>query len=79
MRELTSTKKGEEPKPIVEFFEQFIAYHCDCQEQAKVDVPGRNAVAHGWFVGYPTRKAALNAILFTDFLLNIERYPQSAG
>ena len=45
MRELTSTKKGEEPKPIVEFFEQFIAYHCDCQEQAKVDVPGRNAVA----------------------------------
>ena len=38
----------------------------------KEDVPGRHGIAHCWYNKYPTKKAALNAILFTDFLLNLQ-------
>lgn len=46
----------------------------DCYEEKDVnpDVPMRNANAHGWFIKYPTRKSAINAIIFTDFILKMK-------
>lgn len=59
------------PTVCVEFYESNIMYNCSSVEEVKPDVPGRHANAHGWFSAYPSRKAALNAIVFTDFLLNV--------
>ena len=41
-----------------------------------IDVPGRHSFAHAWYTKYPTRKSALNAILFTDFLLSLKAKEQ---
>lgn len=57
---------------ISAFYDTCIMYHCSKQEDAIPDVPGRHAAAHGWFTRYPPKKAALNALLFTDFLVNLE-------
>lgn len=54
------------------FYDEYIAYSCYSIQDVKKDVPGRNSIAHGWYRSYPSKKAALNAILFTDFLLNLE-------
>lgn len=54
------------------FFDEYIMYDCTSAEQVKEDVPGRNSSAHSWYNKYPSRKAALNAILFTDLLLKLE-------
>ena len=49
----------------------FIFYKCNNQDEVIDDVPGRHACAHGWYNKYPSQKMALNAILFTDFLLKL--------
>lgn len=54
------------------YFDEFIMYECNSCDEAKEDVPGRNSIAHSMYNKYPSRKAALNAILFTDFLLRLE-------
>lgn len=54
------------------FFDDFIMYDCRSKEQAIPDVPGRNSNAHGWYSEYPKKKAALNAIFFTDFILGLK-------
>ena len=54
------------------FFDEYIMYDCRSTEQVIDDVPGRNSSAHSWYNKYPSKKAALNAILFTDFLLKLE-------
>ena len=54
------------------FCDEFIFYNCTAPEEVKEDVPGRHGIAHCWYNKYPTKKAALNAILFTDFLLNLQ-------
>ena len=54
------------------FFDEYIMYDCRSVEQVIEDVPGRNSSAHSWYNKYPSKKAALNAILFTDFLLKLE-------
>lgn len=54
------------------FCEEFIFYNCCKPEDVKPDVPGRHGIAHCWWDQYPNRKVALNAILFTDFLLNLK-------
>ncbi len=53
------------------FCDEFIFYNCSSSKEVKDDVPGRHSTAHCWYDKYPTKKAALNAILFTDFLLNL--------
>lgn len=55
------------------YFDEYIMYDCRSVDAVKDDVPGRNAFAHGWYSKYPSKKAALNAILFTDFLLDMDR------
>lgn len=54
------------------FCDEFIFYNCKKPEDVKPDVPGRHAIAHCWYDTYPNRKVALNAILFTDFLLRLK-------
>lgn len=54
------------------YFDEFIMYNCNSSDETIKDVPGRNSAAHSFYDSYPTRKAALNAILFTDFLLNLQ-------
>jgi len=56
-----------------DYFNNYIMYDCESDEQVIDDVPGRNSMMHSFSKKYPSKKAALNAILFTEFLLNLER------
>jgi len=57
---------------VQNYFQEYIFYECNSLEEVKNDVPGRHGVCHSWYKEYPTRKTALNAIIFTDFLLELE-------
>lgn len=54
------------------FCEEYIFYDCCKPSEVKADVPGRHCIAHSWYDDYPNRKTALNAIIFTDFLLGLD-------
>ena len=56
---------------VTQFCQECIFYNCNSPEQVIDDVPGRHAIAHAWYSKYPSRKSALNAILFTDFLFEL--------
>lgn len=64
-------EENELNKIFSSFCEEFIFYNCTKPEEVKPDVPGRHGIAHCWYNEYPNRKMALNAILFTDFLLEL--------
>lgn len=59
------------------YVNEFIFYECREKDAIKEDVPGRHGIAHGWYNRYPTRKAALNAIAFTDYLTQLN--PSEGG
>lgn len=65
-------EKNEFDKIFSSFCEEFIFYNCNNVNEVKQDVPGRHGIAHCWYNIYPSRKMALNAILFTDFLLDLK-------
>ena len=65
-------EENEFNKIFSSFCEEFIFYDCRKAEEVKPDVPGRHGIAHCWYNTYPNRKVALNAILFTDFLLGLK-------
>lgn len=65
-------EENEFDKVFSSFCEEFIFYNCTKPEDVKPDVPGRHGIAHCWYDTYPNRKMALNAILFTDFLLGLK-------
>lgn len=65
-------EENEFDKIFASFCEEFIFYDCRKAEEVKPDVPGRHGIAHCWYDTYPNRKMALNAILFTDFLLRLK-------
>lgn len=54
------------------YYDEFIMYNCNSSHEIIEDVPGRHCAAHNFYDKYPSRKAALNAILFTDILLNLK-------
>lgn len=68
----TLIEENEFDKIFSSFCEEFIFYNCTKPEDVKPDVPGRHGIAHCWYDTYPNRKMALNAILFTDFLLGLK-------
>lgn len=57
---------------FADFFDEYIMYDCRSEAEVKADVPGRNSSSHSFYNKYPSRKAALNAILFTDFLVKLK-------
>ena len=65
-------EENEFDKIFSSFCEEFIFYDCRKVEEVKPDVPGRHGIAHCWYNTYPNKKMALNAILFTDFLLRLK-------
>ena len=65
-------EENEFDKIFASFCEEFIFYDCRKVEEVKPDVPGRHGIAHCWYNTYPNKKMALNAILFTDFLLRLK-------
>lgn len=69
-------EENEFDKVFSSFCEEFIFYKCHNSEEVKPDVPGRHGIAHCWYDEYPSRKMALNAILFTDFLLELKPLDQ---
>ena len=64
-------EENEFDKIFSSFCEEFIFYDCTKPEDVKKDVTGRHGIAHCWYATYPNKKMALNAILFTDFLLGL--------
>lgn len=65
-------EENEFDKIFSSFCDEFIFYNCTKPDEVKSDVPGRHGIAHCWYDTYPNRKMALNAILFTDFLLELK-------
>lgn len=65
-------EENEFDKIFASFCDEFIFYNCTKLDEVKSDVPGRHGIAHCWYDTYPNRKMALNAILFTDFLLELK-------
>lgn len=65
-------EENEFDKIFSSFCDEFIFYNCIKPEDVKSDVPGRHGIAHCWHDTYPNRKMALNAIIFTDFLLELK-------
>lgn len=52
-----------------QYFDDYIYYICNNASEVKEGVPGRHAIVHNWYKTYPSRKEALNAILFTNTLI----------
>lgn len=55
-----------------EFYNKLIIATCYSKDDVIEGVPNRHGVAHSWYMKYPTKKAALNAILLTDFIIKLE-------
>ena len=79
----TSSRTKENLKNLIEkngyeevinsYCKEFIFYSCSNSNEVIKDVPGRHSIAHSWYEEYPSKKMALNAIFFTDFLLNLDK------
>lgn len=55
-----------------DFYNNLIIGTCYSKDDVIEGIPNRHSVAHSWYVKYPTKKAALNAILLTDFVINLK-------
>ena len=56
---------------VGDFYNNLIIKTCYSVEEIDVDIPNRHGVAHSWYKKYPSKKASLNAILLTDFIINL--------
>ena len=54
-----------------DFYNNVILQTCYGVENVLDGVPNRHSVAHSWYKKYPNKKASLNAILLTDFIINL--------
>ena len=55
-----------------DFYNNMIIGPCYSISDVIEGVPNRHGVAHSWYAKYPNQKAALNAILLTDFIINLK-------
>lgn len=55
-----------------DFYNNMIIGPCYSIDDVIEGVPNRHGVAHSWYKKYPNQKAALNAILLTDFLISLK-------
>lgn len=54
-----------------DFYNNVILQTCYGVENVLDGVPNRHSVAHSWYKKYPNKKASLNAILLTDFIIKL--------
>ena len=54
-----------------DYFNNFIVSQCNGVEDVVEGIPNRHSISHSWYKKYPNRKAALNAILLTDFIIGL--------
>ena len=54
-----------------DFYENMIVSQCDTPEEVIEGVPNRNGISHSKYIKYPNKKASLNAILLTDFIIGL--------
>ncbi len=66
------TKLNNYDKIFSDYFNDFIVSQCNKVSDVVEGVPNRHSTSHSWYVKYPTKKAALNAILLTDFIIKLE-------
>lgn len=55
-----------------EFYNNYIICDCNTSEEVLEGIPNRNAVSHGKYHKYPNKKASLNALLITDFIMRLK-------
>lgn len=55
-----------------DFYNNLIIHVCYGVNEVKEGVPNRHGIAHSWYNGYPNKKASLNAILLTDFIIALQ-------
>lgn len=55
-----------------DFYNNLIIAQCYKKEDVVEGVPNRNGIAHSRYPKYPNKKASLNAILLTDFIIDLE-------
>lgn len=56
---------------IADYFENYMMSTCYTVEDRIEGIPNRHGVAHFKYKSYPTKKEALNSILFTDTLIDL--------
>ena len=59
-----------------EYYDNFIMSQCDTPEDVIDGVPNRNGVSHSKYKRYPNKKASLNSILLTDFIIGLHPLSQ---
>ena len=55
-----------------DFYNNLIINHCYSKDEVVEGVPNRHGIAHSWYPKYPNKKASLNAILLTDFIIDLK-------
>ena len=60
-----------------DYFDNFIVSQCNGVDDVIDGVPNRHGVSHSWYRKYPSKKASLNAVMLTDFILNLEPIGES--
>lgn len=55
-----------------DYYENMIVSQCNTPDEVIDGVPNRNGVSHSKYKKYPNKKASLNAILLTDFIISLE-------
>ena len=60
-----------------DYFNNFIVSNCNAVDDVVEGVPNRHGVAHSWYKKYPNKKATLNAVLLTDFIINLKPIEQT--
>ena len=58
-----------------EYYDKLIMSRCDTPEEVIEGVPNRNGISHSKYKRYPNKKASLNAILLTDFIIGLDPLP----
>ena len=66
------TESNDYDKIFSDYFDQWIVSQCNEVNDVVDGVPNRHGVSHSWNRSYPNKKASLNAILLTDFMIHLE-------
>lgn len=66
------TEANDYERIFSDYFDNFIVSQCNKVDDVIDGVPNRHGVSHSWYRSYPSKKASLNAIMLTDYILRLE-------